>query len=226
MQAMEDTVASNDDKQKRGKDPTDKRPAEEQAKQTSGAAGREETSAGQNVGAPSELARNTHSELTSASRDYQRAVYQAWLRAAEEYSKADFELAAAQHRLMQQASAQRAQAYFKWLNVAHEIGSKDTSSNDALKDAYDSCVKSYDEAGKAEREAWNAAHHERQRVLAAASEGYAQSVDSAVGAYLSRFRTLWNGIDFSAADPQTVSLVTAASAHATQLTQAAPRKRA
>jgi hypothetical protein len=221
MQAMEDTVASNDDKQKRGKDPTDKRAAEEPA---------EKTSTGQNVAAPSELARNTHDELTSASRDYQRAVYQAWLRAAEEYTKADFELATSQHRLMQQASAQRAQAYFKWLNAAHEASGKDAGSNDALKDAlkdaYDGCVRSCDEAAKAEREAWNAAHQERQRVLAAASEAYAQSVDSAVGAYMSRFRALWNGIDFAAADPQTVSLVAAASAHAAQLTQAALRKRA
>jgi hypothetical protein len=198
------------DKQKRSKDQAETRTGEGSA-----AAGQP-----REQGAVSEVAQNASSELASAFRDYQSAAHQAWLRMAEDCSKANLEFAA-HHGVAHEASAKRAAVYFKWVHAVHEA-STDTN---ALKDAYEAYSKAGDEIAKTERERWNEAHQNCQRGLAAAADAYARAMESAVNAYLSRFKAVWASVDFDAADPQTLTLLAAASAHAARLTQATPRPR-
>jgi hypothetical protein len=220
---MEGTVASNDDKQKRSRDQAKKRTGEDSVEQMTGTSASAAGQSREQAAASSEVAQTASSELASAFRDYQRTVHRAWLRMAEDCSKANLELAAAHHRIAQEATAQRAVAYFNWLNAVHEAGA-DTTPN-ALKEAYEAYAKAGDEIAKTEREKWDEAHQNCQRSLTTASDAYAQAIEPAVNAYLSRFKDVWTGVDFGAADPQTLTLLAVASAHAARLTQATPRAR-
>jgi hypothetical protein len=197
-------MAQSDDKSKRGKDQPGKPAGGDAAPRAAQA---------------SKPAKNAREELANASHEYNRAVYQAWLHAAEESGKAHFELAAAQHRVVQETSAQRAAAYFNWLRAVQD-GSADTAG-DALKEAHEGCSKAFEETAKAGRSGLIESQQNHQRMLGAASEAYATATQEALNAYLSSIKAIWGSIDFADADPQTLASLASASAHAVRAVQPA-----
>jgi len=198
-------MAQSNDKSSRAKDQEDRRGSEEAAEQAAAA---------------SEPAKTVSEELAYASRDYYRAVYRAWLRAAEDSEKANFEFAAAQQGIMQAADAQRTAAYFNLLKAVQD------TSGSALKEAYEACAKAFDDAAKAVRSGLSESQQNRQRVQAAASDAYASTIQDALNTYLSRIKAVWSSIDIAGVDPQTLTSLAAASVHATRAAQATPRAQA
>lgn len=174
-------------------------------------AGRRSGSAQAAASAP-EAERNLVKELQNAGCNYQRALQQAWERAALDAWKAKTELADAQQRIVLNTGTQHSSAHGDWSSALRDVDirAEGAARIEQVNQTYREKLATATTAGRSE---WDQSHQNHRQALSAVAEAYAAATKEALKSYLSQIKAIWSDAEVDQIDAATLAKLAEATSH-------------